>query len=100
VSGDAGRDAFEAATGVPAMAFGRRAGRTDGTVDRSLAGGSCPAADGEEAHAVAFCLAFGQEQTEAAGGRYAEGDVIHAHAECTCGTAYADRWLAGEKSAD
>lgn len=104
VPGESGRDAFEAATGIAPMAFARRAGSTDGTVDRSLDGGTCPAAGvdgtGNGSHAVAFCLAFAQAETEAAGGIYTEGDVIHAYAECTCGTAYADRWLAGENSAD
>jgi hypothetical protein len=27
------------------------------------------------------------------GGVYAEGDVVHAYAQCACGTAYSDRWV-------
>jgi len=94
VDGERGRGAFQAATGMEAMAFAREAMGREGVVDRDLAGGQCPDAPSDDEHAVQFVFAFAEEQNEEAGGLYAEGDVIHAYAQCTCGTAYADRWTA------
>jgi hypothetical protein len=28
---------------------------------------------------------------------YAEGDVIHGYVSCSCGTAYSDKWVVGER---
>jgi hypothetical protein len=97
VDGDRGRAVFQRATGMDAMGFARRADR-EGRVARDLTGGDCPEADEEnsEEHAVQFVFAFAEEQNEEAGGRYAEGDVVHAYAYCTCSTAYSERWVAGE----
>ncbi len=94
VDGERGRGAFQAATGVEAMSFARTAMQTEGTIDHDLTGGTCPEGDSDEDHGVQFIFAFAEEQNKDAGGLYAEGDVIHAYAHCTCGTAYSDRWLA------
>ncbi|MFC7209443.1 DUF5807 family protein [Natronoarchaeum sp. GCM10025321] len=95
VDGDAGRGAFQSATGTDAMGFAKDAMGTEGEIDRSLTGGTCP--DGED-HDVRFVFAFAEEQNEEVGGLYAEGDVIHAYAQCTCGTAYSHKWVVGERT--
>ncbi|PSQ33689.1 hypothetical protein BRD05_08325 [Halobacteriales archaeon QS_9_70_65] len=66
--GDDGRAAFESATGLDPMAFAGAAMDTDGDV-------------GDE------------EQNEAVGDLYAEGDVMHAYAACDCGTTYSEKWV-------
>ena len=92
VDGERGRNAFQAATGTGAMEFAKSAMGREGGIDDDLAGGTCPdAAEGGD-HAVQFVFAFAEEQNEDVGGIYAEGDVVHAYAQCTCGTAYSDRW--------
>ena len=48
-------------------------------------------------HDTRFVFAFAEEQNEEVEGLYNEGDVIHAYVQCTCGTAYSEKWLAGEK---
>ncbi len=94
VDGERGRSAFQAATGTQAMEFAKSAMDLEGEIDDELSSGDCPeATDGEE-HAVQFVFAFAEEQNEDVGGIYAEGDVVHAYAKCTCGTAYSDRWNA------
>ncbi|WIV67131.1 DUF5807 family protein [Natrialbaceae archaeon AArc-T1-2] len=95
VEGDRGRNAFEAATGLDAMEFAGTAMDREGTVADDLAGGTCPDADGGD-HDVQFVFAFTEAQNEEIGGIYAEGDVVHAYARCECGTAYSDRWNAGD----
>ncbi|WP_254761999.1 DUF5807 family protein [Natrinema marinum] len=95
VDGESGRSAFQAATGTGAMEFAKSAMSTEGDIDDALTTGQCPEADGE-GHAVQFIFAFAEEQNEEVGGIYAEGDVVHAYAQCTCGTAYSDRWNAGD----
>jgi hypothetical protein len=112
VEGERGREAFERATGLDPMAFAGDAMGTDGTVDPECSGGTCPAADAANAgggdeedsdghrtepHAARFLFAFAEERNEAAGGIYAEGDVIHAYVACTCGETYADKWVAGQR---
>jgi len=99
VDGDAGRSVFEKLTGMQAMEFGSTAMQTPGRVDGTLAGGDCPnAADGPgEDHGVQFAFSFAEEQNEAVGGLYEEGDVVHAYVYCSCGTAYSDKWVAGER---
>jgi len=96
VDGERGRNAFKAATGTGAMEFAKSAMSTEGEIDDDLAGGQCPDdetdADGE--HAVQYVFAFAEEQNESVGGIYADGDVVHAYAQCTCGTAFSDRWNA------
>ena len=99
VDGERGRNAFKAATGTGAMEFAKSAMNTEGEIDDDLAGGQCPAvdADADSEHAVQYVFAFAEEQNESVGGIYADGDVVHAYAQCTCGMAFSDRWNATEK---
>ncbi len=104
VDGERGRNAFQAATGTEAMQFAGSAMQVEGIIDGDLTGGTCPdepsEGDSSEAadddHEVQFVFAFAEEQNEEVGGIYAEGDVIHAYAQCRCGTAYSDRWAVQE----
>ena len=93
--GEDGRAAFERATGLDPMEFAGTAMQTDGDVDADCTGGTCPAAaeSPREDHYVGFVFAFAEAETEAAGGRYAEGDVIHGYAACACGTTYSEKWV-------
>ena len=103
VAGEKGRRAFAAGTGMDAMEFAQSATGEDGRVDADLGGGECPEVTGggdsetAEDHRVQFVFAFAEEQNEAVGGLYAEGDVIHAYAHCDCGVNYSDRWIVGER---
>jgi hypothetical protein len=96
--GEHGREAFSAGTGVDAMTFAGQAMGAEGEVAMTLDGGSCPADEGEAAHTLRFLLAFAEEQNEDVGGQYAEGAVVHAYAQCSCGAAYSDRWTVGERT--
>ena len=96
VDGEKGRSAFKAATGTDAMGFAKQAMGTEGEIRPDLTGGSCPDAESEE-HGTRFVFAFAEEQNEDVGGLYAEGDVIHAYAQCSCGTAYSHKWIAGDR---
>ena len=97
VPGTEGRQALQSAVDVDPMAFAQAAMDTEGDVDADCAGGTCPAAVDGEAHEVQFVFAFVEAENPEAGGRYAEGDVVHAYAQCTCGEQYADRWIAGTR---
>ncbi len=99
LDGETGRSAFQAGTGMGAMEFARTAMETEGTIDRTLDGGDCPfAADRpDETHAVRFVFAFAEGKNEEVGGLYAEGDVVHAYAHCTCGESYSDKWVVGDR---
>lgn len=100
VPGERGRRAFGAGTGTDAMTFAQEAMETEGRIDPDLDGGECPdAADGGD-HALRYLLAFAEARNEAIGGIYAEDDVVHAYACCTCGTAYSDRWVVGGREED
>lgn len=92
--GERGRGVFRRATGVDAMRFAGSASDREGTVDPGMTAGDCPEA-GDGGHALQFLLGFAEEQNAEAGGRYAEGDVLHAYAACKCGVAYSDRWVVG-----
>jgi hypothetical protein len=92
VDGDSGREMFASGTGMNAMEFARRAMETAGHVDRDLGGGEAP--DGGD---VQFVFAFAEARNEEVGGLYAEGDVIHAYAYSSEGTAFSDRWVVGEE---
>lgn len=92
VPGERGRRAFSNATGLDPMAFAREAMRTEGAIDSDLASGTCPECGSDDLRLV---FAFAEEQNEGVGGLYAEGDVVHAYARCGCGSAYSDRWVAG-----
>lgn len=91
-----GRSAFEGATGVDPMTLADAAMDSKGKIDLQEFDGSHPEEEGGEEHALRFVFAFAEKQNEAVGGIYAEGDVIHAYAVCECGTAYSERWVAGE----
>ncbi|KTG08769.1 hypothetical protein AUR64_13150 [Haloprofundus marisrubri] len=104
--GDKGRQLFAAGTGMKAMEFAQSAMGTEGDIADDLSGGACPAAENDEeeantndeeadesAHRVRFVFAFAEAQNEEVGGLYADGDVIHAYAQCECGQSYSDRWL-------
>ena len=102
VDGERGRNAFAAATGTDAMGFAKAAMGVEGVVDATLTGGTCPEEAGGDAeatdgsaddHETRFVFAFAEERNEEVGGLYAEGDVIHAYAQCACGVAYSDRWV-------
>jgi hypothetical protein len=90
VDGERGRAVFSRITGGDVMGFAGEAMGEEGTVGHELTGGECPDCDGDPR----FVFAFAEEQNEEAGGQYAEGDVVHAYARCTCGAAYSDRWVA------
>lgn len=107
LDGAQGRSAFQSATGLDPMSLARRAMDTNGEIDRSLAGGTCPNEasgsgegdnldEGDEVHTVKFLFAFAEAQNDEVGGLYAEGDVIHGYAVCTCGASYSEKWVAGE----
>jgi len=95
--GERGRSAFEAGTGVQAMTFAGQAMGREGRVAETLDGGTCPEAGDDETHTLQFLLAFAEEQNDEVGGQYADGDVVHAYAQCSCGVAYSDRWVVGER---
>ncbi|TYT60350.1 DUF5807 family protein [Natrialba swarupiae] len=92
VDGERGRSAFHAATGTGAMEFAQSAMSLEGEIADDLTGGRCPEAPDSDEHVPQFVFAFTEEQNEDVGGIYANGDVIHAYAQCRCGTAYSDRW--------
>jgi hypothetical protein len=101
VDGEQGRAAFQRAVGTDPMQFSQEAGNHRSTVAADCTGGVCPHAEDEpdREHTVRFVFAFVQEQNEEVGDIYAEGDVVHGYAQCTCGTAYSQRWVAGEREA-
>ena len=98
VEGEQGRSAFQSATGLDPMNFAREAMGTEGVVDADCTGGTCPAAEDGGDHDARFVFAFAEAQNEEVGGLYAEGDVIHAYVSCSCGQAYSDKWVAGQRS--
>jgi hypothetical protein len=97
--GEQGRSAFQKAAGVDPMQLAQQAMDTEGTIDVGLTGGFCPVEEDEpeEEHTARIVFAFAEEQNEEAGGIYAEGDVIHAYAVCTCGERYSDKWVVGDR---
>jgi len=98
VPGEAGRNAFAQATGIGAMEFAKEAMDRDGEIEPTLAGGVCPDDDGEADHDIEFVLSFAEAENEEVGGLYAEGDVIHAYAHCSCGVNFSHKWLAGSRA--
>ena len=89
--GEEGRAAFQRATGLDAMDFAGMAMDTEGEIEPDCTGGSCPNSDGSGEHYAKFIFAFVEEQNEAVGGIYAEGDVRHGYAACACGTTYSEK---------
>ncbi|PSQ41267.1 hypothetical protein BRD10_00665 [Halobacteriales archaeon SW_12_71_31] len=51
-------------------------------------------AEGGDDHHARFLFAFVEAHQPDGQGLYAEGDVVHAYAQCSCGVAYSDRWVA------
>ncbi|MFC5277990.1 DUF5807 family protein [Halorubrum rubrum] len=111
LDGETGRSAFQAGTGMGAMEFAKGAMANEGAIARSLDGGECPFAgdDGDEgaddegdgdagSHEVRFVFAFAEGENPEVGGLYAEGDVIHAYAHCTCGESYSHKWVVGDRA--
>ena len=94
--GDTARSVFQQAAGIDPMAFAKQAMGTEGTIDPDCTGGTCPEGTGED-HEARFVFAFAEEQNEDVGDIYAEGDVIHGYVSCSCGTAYSDKWVVGER---
>ena len=96
VAGETGREAFADSTGLDPMAFAKQAMDRTGEIDDRLAGGVCPAAAGDPtaSHHIEFGFAFAEAENEDVGGLYAEGDVIHAYAHCSCGTDFSQKWVA------
>ncbi|PCR92332.1 DUF5807 family protein [Natrinema ejinorense] len=92
VDGERGRNAFQAATGTGAMEFAKSAMSNEGEIAEDLTGGQCPAAGDGGPHTTQFVFAFAEGRNEEVGGIYADGAVVHAYAQCTCGTAFSDRW--------
>ncbi|WP_423995827.1 DUF5807 family protein [Halorubrum trapanicum] len=108
LDGETGRSAFQAGTGMGAMEFAKTAMDADGEIARSLDDGACPFADdGDDAgddpdddHEIRFVFAFAEAQNEEVGGLYAEGDVVHAYAHCTCGESYSHKWVIGDRDGE
>ena len=92
--GEQGRSTFADVTGIDPMDFAGVAMQTDGHVDRDCAGADCPSTE-TGTHDLKFVFAFAEDQNEEVGGIYAEGDVIHAYASCSCGETYSDKWVVG-----
>lgn len=100
LDGEQGRSVFERMVGIEAMSFAGAAMDTEGTISSGCIDGDCPSKHPDEPdadHQVRFLFAFAEEQNEDVGGLYANGDVVHAYAACTCGTTYSDRWVVGER---
>ncbi|ELZ44166.1 hypothetical protein C464_15065 [Halorubrum coriense DSM 10284] len=102
LDGETGRSAFQAGTGMGAMEFAKTAMDAEGEIERSLDGGACPFADDPDAdpdddHDIRFVFAFAEARNEEVGGLYAEGDVVHAYAHCTCGESYSHKWVVGDR---
>lgn len=97
VPGEKGRQMFSAGTGMDAMEFAKEAMGEAGTIRPDLSGGDCPAGGGAD-HEVQFIFAFAEAENPEVGGMYADGDVIHAYAQCACGEAYSEKWVVGSRS--
>ncbi|WP_336001669.1 DUF5807 family protein [Halorientalis halophila] len=94
LDGEEGRTAFQRATGVDPMTLAQSAMGNEGEITDGCTGGNCPdAAEGGD-HYARFVFAFAEAENEDVGGLYAEGDVVHAYAQCECGTTYSEKWVA------
>jgi len=76
-----------------AMEFAKTAMGAEGEIARLLDDGACPFTEEnpDDDHEIRFIFAFAEAQNEEVGGLYAEGDVIHAYAHCTCGESYSHK---------
>jgi hypothetical protein len=101
MEGETGRSVFQKATNMEAMAFAGRAMKTEGEIAPDLTHGTCPkreTVEDEDDHRTRFVFAFVEEQTDDVDGLVADGDAVFAYAHCTCGAAYSQRWLVGDRS--
>ncbi len=96
LDGERARSVFQRAAGIDPMRLAGQAMGTEGEVDADCTDGSCPVGEGPE-HEPQFIFAFAQAQNEEVGGLYAEGDVIHAYAACSCGEYYSQKWVAQQR---
>lgn len=94
MDGEQARTTFQRTTGIDPMGLAQEAMGSEGDVSSDCTDGTCPAGTGEK-HTPQFIFAFAEEQNEAVGGLYAEGDVIHAYVACACGERYSHKWVAG-----
>lgn len=92
LDGSEARSVFQRATGIDPMGFAKEAMQTDGDISDDCTDGSCP----DCGASPRFVFAFAEAQNEEVGGMYADGNVIHGYASCTCGTKYSEKWLAAE----
>ena len=101
VPGEEGREAFSQGTGLDPMKFAGAAMGRSGEIASDLAGGVCPEAEGDDSadadHVIEFMFAFAEAENPDVGGLYADGDVIHAYAHCSCGTNFSHKWIAGSR---
>ncbi|MGM0606030.1 MAG: DUF5807 family protein [Halobacteriota archaeon] len=107
VDGEEGRAAFSQGTGIDPMRFAGAAMDREGYVEPDLSGGVCPAenesgdrdeeGDDSHEHTIEFVFSFAEAQNEDVGGIYADGDVIHAYAHCSCGENFNQKWIAGSR---
>ena len=92
ISGTRAQQIVESAIGMGPMAFAKKAMGTRVHVDRELKDAACPS--GHTDHETEFILAFSEAENQAVGGLYAQGPVIHAYTQCSCGALAADKWVA------
>jgi hypothetical protein len=97
VPGEKGRQMFSAGTGMDAMQFAKEAMGEAGSIRADLSGGTCPAGEGDD-HEAQVIFAFAEAENPEVGGLYADGDVIHAYAQCACGESYSEKWVVGSRS--
>lgn len=93
--GETGQRIVESLVGIDPMKLAQQAMDTQGRIDHTLAGGTCPDSDEDGEHTTKFVFAFVEGQNEDVGGLYAQGDVVHAYGKCSCGVAYSEKWVAG-----
>lgn len=93
--GERGRRAFQSAAGIDPMTLAQAAMHTAGDINDDLTGGTCPVAETapDDDHTIQFVFAFAESQNEDVDGIYAEGDVIHAYAVCSCGERFSEKWV-------
>lgn len=94
--GDRGSEVVAEVVGIDPMDFAGAAMDTEGDIRHDCTGGECPAGTGD-GHRVNFVFAFTEAENPEVGDLYAEGDVCHAYAACTCGQSYSDKWVIGEE---
>ncbi|WP_254280489.1 DUF5807 family protein [Haloarcula marina] len=73
--------------------------KRQGNIEPYLTSGDCPEANSnhDEDHIIEQLFAFVQPKHNSLGGIYADGDVMHAYARCSCQVHYSDRWVIASK---